>query len=139
MGRQAFQRILFAAGIATALLGLYAAANTSTELRWDSIVSIAIIAAGVYMTVVGVVLMLGTGEPAIETEAEEGRRLPDVAIPLVYGGFVGLIALVAGLVAGHYLGRNQGFITFIFAFVVANLIFGLPLALAGAASKSWRT
>lgn len=134
MSRQAFRRILLAAGIAIALLGVYASSQTSEEVKWDSIVSIAITAVGVYLAVVGLVLVLGTGEA--EPPAERERQvLPDVSVTMIYGGFVGIIALVAGLVAGHYIGRNEGFITFIFAFIVANLIFGLPLALANSGSN----
>lgn len=132
MTRGAFQSLLLAAGITTALIGLYIASRTSPEFRWDSAVSILIIAAGAYMAVVGLVMVLGFGE-----RAEDAHRpiLPEASITLVYGAFVGLISLVAGLVAGHYLGRNAGFLTFIFAFIVANLLFGLPLALARAGSN----
>ena len=134
MSRQAVQRLLLAAGIVIAALGVYASSQTSEEVRWDSIVSIAITAVGVYLTVVGLVLVLGTGEP--EPPAERERHvLPEGSVAMIYGGFVGTIALVAGLVAGHYIGRNEGFITFIFAFIVANLIFGLPLAIANAGSN----
>ena len=134
MSRQAFQRILLATGIVIALLGVYAASQTSTEVKWDSIVAIAITAVGVYMTVMGLILVLGSGYPESEAEREE-KVLPDVSVTLLYGGFVGMIALIAGLVAGHYLGRNEGVMTFIFAFVAANLIFGLPLALATSGSN----
>jgi hypothetical protein len=53
--------------------------------------------------------------------------LPATVIPLVYGGFVLGISLVAGLVVGHYSGRNEGWMTFILAFVLANGVFGLGL------------
>lgn len=132
MSRAAFQRILFVIGLTIAAFGVYLASRTSTGFKWDSIVAIAIIAVGVYAVIVGMLLMLQT---ALTPEEEQQRMvLPEVSIPLLYGGFIGVIAVGAGLVAGHYIGRTEGVMTFIFAFVVANLLFGLPLALARSGS-----
>ena len=130
MTRAALKRLLFFGGIAVALLGVYAASRTAEGWKWDSYVAIAIIAVGAYMATVGLVMLVGFGQTAGEIADDYRIVLPDISLPLLYGGFIGLISLVAGLVAGHYQGRNAGFLTFIFAFVVANLLFGLPLALA---------
>lgn len=130
MNLRALLRILFPAGIGTAIVGLYIGANTSDTWNLGSYLSIAVIAIGAYITIVALVFLLTPHEDAVE---EERSRLPDVSLPLVYGGFIGAISIGAGLIAGHYLGRNDGFITFIFAFILANLIFGLPLAIARSA------
>lgn len=129
MDTKPFRRILFAAGIVVACLGLYAGSQTSTEIRWDSIVSMIIIGVGVLMAMIGLLGVIGQGEPPEAAEPPERQVLPARMIPLVFGAFVGVIALVAGLVVGYYAGRNEGFLTFIFAFIVANLVFGLGLAL----------
>ncbi len=126
MTRSAFLRILFVAGIGTALLGLYLGSNTSPDWRWDSIVSIVVIAAGAYMTIVALVYLMGM---RTAPDSDDRMMLPQASMSLVYGGFVLAISLVSALVVGHYAGRNEAFITFIFAFIIANLLFGLPLAL----------
>ena len=132
MSRAAFQRLLFATGVAVALMGVFFATQTSHEFRWNSIVAIAIITVGMYMAIVGLLLLLNA---PTEPEAQDRMVLPEVSIPLLYGGFIGVVSLVSGLVAGYYLGRNEGFITFIFAFIVANLLFGIPLVLARAGAS----
>jgi hypothetical protein len=139
MNLRAFHRILVVAGIGTALLGMYIGSQTSIEFNWESVVAIAVIAAGAYMTLVGAAMIVGFGnDPAVEAAEEEQKLLPDVSVPLLYGGFVGAIAVAAGVIVGHFEGRNAGFITFIFAFIVANLIFGIPLALARSAAARVR-
>lgn len=135
MDSQPFRRILFAAGIVVTGLGLYAGSQTSTEIKWDSIVSMVIIGIGVLLSVIGLIGVLIQDEaPAGAAVPAQRNVLPSRMIPLVFGGFVGVVALVAGLVVGYYAGRNEGFITFIFAFIVANIVFGLGLALGRAPS-----
>src|SRR6266508_1656347 len=109
MTSRPFYRLLLTGGIAVTLLGLYAGAQTSNEFRWDSLAAIIIIGVGVLMAIIGLFNVLGSGRPAREEESRRESVLPANMIPLVYGGFVGLIALVAGLVVGHYAGRNEGF------------------------------
>ena len=128
LSNRPFQRILFFTGVVTALIGLYAASQTSHAFRWDSLATIVIMAVGIFMAIVGFVSLIHV-EEAPEERAAAGERsvLPAGLVPIVYGGFVTGIALVAGLVAGHYAGRNAGFMTFILAFVLANAVFGLGL------------
>jgi hypothetical protein len=135
MDSQPFRRILFAVGIVVTCLGLYAGSQTSTEFRWDSYVSMVIIGVGVLIAVIGLIGVLVQDEaPADAVVATRRHVLPSRLIPLVFGGFIGVVALVSGLVVGHYAGRNEGFITFIFAFILANIVFGLGLALGRAPS-----
>ncbi len=126
MNVRALVRIIFVAGISVAILGLYFGAHTSDKWTWKSAISILVIAAGCYMTIVSVIYLLAPSETVVE---EERTPVPDVTLPLIYGGFIGAISLGAGIVAGAYIGRNAGFITFIFAFIVTNLLFGIPLAI----------
>jgi hypothetical protein len=129
MESRPFNRLLVAGGIVTAAIGVYAASQSSREIRWDSVASMVIIGVGALMAIVGLGNLLQPETPAPE---EEPRRevLPVSMLPLVYGAFIVGLSLIAGLVAGHFLGRNAGFLTFIFAFIVTNLLFGLPLAIA---------
>jgi len=134
MFNRPLQKIMFVGGVGLALVGLYAASQTSEDFRWDSIVTILMMAAGIFAASIGFVSLLQADEEEARTAAAERYVLPGNLVPLVFGGFVGAIAVVAGLVVGHYIGRNEGFITFIFAFVLANLVFGLGLALGRAPS-----
>ena len=142
MTRQAFERVLFLVGVTTALIGVYFASQTSTSVDWGNIdaeaiwaiVAMVVIAAGSFMAIVGLVLLVGSGEER-ESFHEGQLVLPGSVVPLIYVGFIVIIALVSGLVAGYYLGRNEGVITAITAFILANIIFGLPLALARAGSS----
>lgn len=129
MESRPFNRLLVAGGIVTAAIGVYAASQSSREIRWDSVASMVIIGVGALMAMIGLGNLLQPEAPAAE---EETRRevLPVSMLPLVYGAFIVGLSLIAGLVAGHFLGRNAGFLTFIFAFIVTNLLFGLPLAIA---------
>jgi|GEM_PF-3528443 multisubunit Na+/H+ antiporter MnhC subunit len=129
MESRPFNRLLVAGGIVTAAIGVYAASQSSREIRWDSVASMVIIGVGALMAIIGLGNLLQPETPAPE---EELRRevLPVSMLPLVYGAFIVGLSLIAGLVAGHFLGRNAGFLTFIFAFIVTNLLFGLPLAIA---------
>lgn len=125
-----FYRLLFAGGILVALLGVYGVTQTSPDIRWDSIVFTVIIGVGVMMALIGLVQVLGSGEPEPEEIRRKRSVLPANMLPVIFGGFLGSIALIAGLAVGHYEGRNAGFITFIFAFIVTNAIFGIGLAAA---------
>lgn len=126
------QRLLFIVGVGIAVLGVYFASRSSHELEWDSIVSIAIIAVGSLIAILGLIQLLDTN---IHEPLPASRTvLPRSLIPMIFGGFVGAIAVVTGLVVGHYQGRNEGLITFIFAFILANILFGLGLALGRAPS-----
>lgn len=129
MESRPFNRLLVAGGIVTAAIGVYVASQSSREIRWDSVASMVIIGVGALMAMIGLGNLLQPEAPAAE---EETRRevLPVSMLPLVYGAFIVGLSLIAGLVAGHFLGRNAGFLTFIFAFIVTNLLFGLPLAIA---------
>lgn len=128
-------RILFAAGIVIAALGMFAASKTpSAELRWDSFASIGIIAVGVFVAFIGIMGVLDP-TPAPTEEAQRSRTaVPVRYFPVVFGGFIAAVAVVAALVVGHFIGRNEGYITFIFVFVLANIAFGLGLALVKAPS-----
>lgn len=130
MTSQPFYRLLFAGGILVALLGVYGVTRTSPEIRWNSIAFTVVIGIGVMMALIGLVQVLGSGEPEPEELARRRSVLPASMLPIVFGGFLGAIALIAGLAVGHYEGRNAGFITFIAAFLIANGIFGIGLAAA---------
>lgn len=128
MNNRPLQRILFVAGVAIALLGLYGASRTSHAFRWDSFATIVIMAAGVFAAIIGFVNLIHTDEGAAERPAAGERSvLPAGIVPIVFGGFVTGIAVVAALVVGHYAGRNAGWMTFILAFVLSNAVFGLGL------------
>jgi hypothetical protein len=132
MNNLPLRRLMFASGVAIAALGMYAGSRTSTKIEWNSYVSMVIIGVGAFVALVGLMGWLGEGESPGRPKPVDEVVLPARMIPLVFGGFITLIALVAGLAVGHWAGRNQGFLTFIFAFVVANLVFGLGLALGRA-------
>lgn len=125
-----FFRLLFVGGILIAALGFYGVTQTSPDIRWDSIVCTVVIGVGALMALVGLFHVLGTGEPEPEEVARKRSVLPANMLPIIFGGFLGSIALIAGLAVGHYEGRNAGFITFIAAFLVTNGIFGIGLAAA---------
>lgn len=127
MNNRPMQRILFVAGVGAALVGLFLASKTAEEITWDGLVTIAIMAAGIFTASITAVSLLSV-EDIREREVVGPRSvLPASVIPLVYGGFVIGISLVAGLVVGNYSGRNEGWMTFILAFVLANAVFGLGL------------
>jgi hypothetical protein len=127
MNNRPMQRILFVAGVGAALVGLFLASKTDEGLTWDALVTIAIMAVGIFIASVTVVPLL-TADETVEREVVGPKSvLPAPVIPLVYGGFVLGISLVAGLVVGHYSGRNEGWMTFILAFLLANGVFGLGL------------
>jgi hypothetical protein len=127
MNNRPMQRILFVAGVGAALVGLYLASQSNHELEWDGIVTIAVMAAGIFLASITAVSLLAAEEGTDREVVGPRSVMPSPAIPLVYGGFVGGIAVVAGLVVGHYNGRNEGLMTFILAFVLANAVFGLGL------------
>jgi hypothetical protein len=127
MNNRPMQRILFLAGVGTALVGLYLASQTHHDLRWDGIATIALMAAGIFLASITLIPLLTVEQEADREVAGPRSVMPPTVIPLVYGGFVVGIAVVAGLVVGHYSGRNAGLMTFIFAFVLANAVFGLGL------------
>ncbi|MER3419430.1 MAG: hypothetical protein C4290_02415 [Chloroflexota bacterium] len=130
MESRPFYRLLVVGGIVTAVVGVYAASRSSHEIRWDSVASMVIIGVGALMTIIGLGNLLQPEAPAPPEEEVRRQVLPANLLPLVYGAFIVGLSLIAGLVAGHFLGRNAGFLTFIFAFIVTNLLFGLPLAIA---------
>ncbi|MFN8556671.1 MAG: hypothetical protein U0531_04750 [Dehalococcoidia bacterium] len=83
------------------------------------------------MAIVGAVALLGSGEP--DPDAEK-MILPDRRRWHCSGGFIAVISIVPAMVVAHYADATKGILTFILAFVVANAVFGLPLALARAAA-----
>jgi hypothetical protein len=127
MNNRPMQRVIFVAGVGAALVGLFLASKTSEGLTWDALVTIALMAAGIFMASITVVPLLSADETSDRDVVGARSVLPATVIPLVYGGFVLGISLVAGLVVGHYSGRNEGWMTFILAFVLANGVFGLGL------------
>jgi hypothetical protein len=128
MTNRPLQRISVAGGIAAALFGLYLASQTAHEFGWDAAVAIAIMVVGAFFAIIGLVSLIDADDTPEEiATARERSVLPSSLVPIVFGCFVVGVSVVAALVVGHYAGRNEGLMTFILAFVLANLVFGLGL------------
>ena len=127
MSRRAGERLLFVTGVAVAVLGLFFASQVATSFAWDSVVAIAVIAVGLFLAMIGLMALLTTPRAVAESER---AMLPKMSFELMYGGFIVGISVAAALVVGYYQGRNAGLMTFVFAFIVVNALFGLPIMLA---------
>ncbi len=129
MNSRPFQRILFFGGILIAVIGVYFASQSSSNFDWTSVVAIVITGVGAFAAIVGLFSIITVRRDVAPEQELEESVLPAQMIPFVYGGFLTAIGVIAGLTVAHWAGRNAGLMTFIFAFVIANLVFGVGLAL----------